>query len=76
MNEYAYAELREKALSAESTAEDRIELFDWMENYDMRAWNGEYFDIDEGLRLYPVYDITEDEDGEILEMTLIDAEIR
>lgn len=73
---YNYAELREKALSADATAEDRIALFKWMEEYDMREWNGECFDIDDGKDLYPVYDITYDEDGEIVDCELIDAEIR
>lgn len=73
---YNYAELREKALASGATAEDRINLFYWMERYNMRAWNGECFDIDEGLSLYPVYNIFYDEDGEIDDLELVDAEIR
>lgn len=71
-----YQELREKALSGSATAEDRVELFRWMEQNDTRDWNGECFNIDDGLCLYPVYDITYDEDGEIEEVELVDAEIR
>lgn len=73
---YTYAELRKKALAADATAQDRLALYTWMEDKCMRCWNGECFDIDEGLNLYPVYDITYDEDGEIEEVRLVDAEIR
>lgn len=74
---YEYAELREKALSSTSTAEDRLALFNWMQDYALSYWNGEYFDIDEGLRLYPVYNILEEtEEGDIIDLELVDAEIR
>lgn len=75
-NEYSYNEVREAALSKTATAEDRIALYEWMENYAMREWNGEYFDIDNGLQLFPVYEEKLDEDGEIEELILVDAEIR
>ena len=71
-----YDELRAKAVAADATAEDRISFYNWMEDQCMCCWNGECFDIDEGLNLYPVYDITYDEDGEIEEVRLVDAEIR
>ena len=29
--------------------------WEWMEQYGMNDWNGECFDIDNGLSLYPVY---------------------
>lgn len=74
---YEYAELREKALSSTSTAEDRLALYNWMENYAMSEWNGECFDIDDGLSLYPVYNILEEtEEGDIIDLELVDAEIR
>jgi hypothetical protein len=67
---YDYKELREKALNENATVEDRVALYEWLEQYDMRSWNGECFDIGEGLSLYPVYNITDDE------VELIDAEIK
>ena len=82
MNSYSFAELLEKARSSDSTAEDRLNLFHWMECYDRRSWNGECYDISPsgipsgsyGYSLYPVYDEIEDEDGEI-EYVLIDARL-
>ena len=73
---YEYTELREKALSAEATTEDRLALYNWMEQYAMSEWNGECFNIDDGLSLYPVYNITYDDNDEIDEIELIEAEIR
>lgn len=73
---YTYQQLREKALSENATAEDRIRLFSWFEHESMRDWNGEYFDMDDGLRLYPVYDVITDESGDYESVQLVDAEIR
>ena len=72
---FTYQELRAAAISNSATAEDRLRLYRWFENYDMGDWNGEYFDMDDGLRLFPVYEEIEDEDGEI-EYKLVDADIR
>ena len=71
-----YTELREKALNTNATAEDRLELFFWMEQNAMMCWNGECFDIDNGLRLFPIHDFEYDEYGEIEEVKVIDAEIK
>lgn len=68
---YEYNELRKKAIAPSSTKEERLALYHWMENYAMTEWNGEYFDIDEGYRLYPVW--AEDEEGEL---DIVDAEVR
>ena len=68
---YNYKELREKATAQNATAGDRLNLFFWFEAYGGSYWNGEFYDMDDGWRLYPVYE--EDEDGEL---ELIDAEIR
>lgn len=73
---YTYQELREAAMSDTATADDRIRLYNWFENDDMADWNGEYFDLDDGLRLYPVYEYEYDDDGEIESVKLVDAEIR
>ena len=73
---YNYDELRAAAISETATKEDRLALFNWFEQNDMGDWNGEYFDMDDGLRLYPVHEFTYDDDGEIEEVLLVDAEIR
>ena len=73
---YTYQELRAAAMSDTATAEDRIRLYNWFDRKDMADWNGEYFDMDEGLRLYPVYDFEYGEDGEIESVKLVDAKIR
>lgn len=61
MSRYDYEELRAAAVE-NPTFENMEALADWLENYNMSSWNGEYFDIDDGLRLYPIYG-AEDEDG-------------
>jgi hypothetical protein len=68
-----YQILRINAVGSFSTTEDRLALYEWMENNDMRDWNGECFDIDDGLSLYPVYDEKALEDDEVV---IIDAEVR
>ena len=73
---YTYQELREAAMSDTATAEDRIRLYNWFEREDGADWNGEYYDLDDGLRLYPVYEYEYDDDGEIESAKLVDAVIR
>ena len=68
---YDYKELRTKAISSNSTKEDRIALYDWCCNYMNSGWNGECWDIDDGLGLYPVQ-----QENEYGDFELIDAEIR
>lgn len=73
---YTYQELRAAAMRENATAEDRLRLYYWFEREDMADWNGECFDMDEGLGLYPVYEDVYDEDGEIETVNLVDAEIK
>ena len=61
MTRYDYQELRAAAIE-NPTFENLEALADWLRNYDTKSWNGEFWDIDNGLRLYPVYG-DEDEDG-------------
>lgn len=61
MTRYDYQELRAKAIE-NPTFENLEALADWLSNYDMNSWNGEFWDIDDGQRLYPVYG-DEDENG-------------
>ena len=51
---YDYEELRAAAVSPDATQIDINTLGEWFQTYDMNSWNGEYFDMDDGLRLYPV----------------------
>ena len=82
MNAYSFAELLEKARSSDSTADDRLNLFHWMERYGSSSWNGECYDVSPsdipsgayGYNLYPIYNEIEDEDGGI-EYVLIDARL-
>lgn len=60
MTRYDYQELREKAIN-NPTFENLEALADWLSNYDINSWNGEFWDID-GLRLYPIFG-DEDENG-------------
>ena len=76
ITEYSYKDLLEKATAANSTVEDRLNLLEWFEQYDYNDWNGECFKIDRNRDLYPVYKHEYDEDGEILQSTVVDAEIR
>lgn len=81
-NRYNYHELLAQATKPDSTAEERLELLSWFEQYDNTAWNGEYYDLSYfgnggiGERLYPVYKELFDENGEHYGCELVDAEIR
>ena len=66
----SYQELRTRAISRDTDAEKRLDFFYWMEQNDTADWNGEYFEIDNGLRMYPVYKTRDDE------FELIDVEIK
>lgn len=61
---YKYEELAAAALAPTATQDDLQRLADWFYNYDMRDWNGEYFEIDATHRLYPIYG-EEDVDGNV-----------
>lgn len=55
MARYNYEELRAAATAPNATQEQINALGEWMEQYGMNDWNGEYYDIGNGLNLYPVY---------------------
>lgn len=62
MSRYDYAELREAAIKFNATTEEVNALGEWFERYGRDSWNGEYFDADDGYRLFPVYkEVDEDE---------------
>lgn len=58
---YSYEELRAAAVSPNATQIDIDTLGAWFDCYGMDSWNGEYFDADNGLRLFPVCEEDEDE---------------
>ena len=57
---YDYAELRTAALSG--GAVEINALGEWFEQHGSSYWNGEYYDADDGLRLFPVYEWDEETD--------------
>lgn len=59
MTYYDYKELRNAAITG--TQKDVNRLGRWFERYGILYWNGECYDADEGLTLWPVYGETEDE---------------
>lgn len=59
---YDYETLRAAAIRPGATAEDLRELGEWFERYGMVYWNGEYWDADAGLRLYPIIEWDEELD--------------
>lgn len=62
MKMYDYEVLKNKATDFNATQEDINALGEWFENYGMDFWNGEYFDADDGKRLFPIYkEAAEDE---------------
>ena len=73
---YAYAELRAAAVRCNATIADRMMLLKFMWHYSSdSSWNGEYYDIDDGKRLYPIDEPVAYDDGEPFEWEPYDAEI-
>ena len=67
MNRYSYEELRAAATADGATEQDVNALGEWFERYGQTCWNGEYYDADDGLRLFPVVAWDDEEDqGEIV----------
>lgn len=66
-----YPILLKKATKRNATRDDRLDLLAWFETYGDRYWNGEYYELEDGKKLYPVYRVIDDETFE-----LIDAEVR
>lgn len=63
MTIYDYQELKEKALSTDSTQADINNLGEWFELYGDKYWNGEYYSVDDN-RLYPIYKRIDDDELE------------
>lgn len=57
---YDYYELWADAIAGDQNAID--ELGEWFSQHGDRYWNGEYYEAEDGTRLYPVYkEVGEDE---------------
>lgn len=63
MTIYDYQELKEKALSTDTTQADINNLGEWFEQYGNKYWNGEYYSVDNN-RLYPIYQRIDDDELE------------
>lgn len=66
VSKYNYEELRAAAVSPNATQIDIDTLGEWFDCYGMDSWNGEYFDADNGLRLFPIYEEDEDENFTVI----------
>ena len=65
-NYYDYKDLRAAAVKPGATQEDINALGEWFHLNGSDFWNGESYDADNGLRLYPVYQPIDDDDSEII----------
>lgn len=72
LKRYSYKELRAAAVAAGASQDAIDALGEWMTSFGNSYWNGECFDIDDGLGLWPVYG-EPNEDGDV---ELIRYEIR
>ena len=59
---YFYEELRAAAVAPGATKADLDALGRWFEQFGMDCWNGECWDADGGLRLYPIVEWDEELD--------------
>lgn len=76
MSIYDYKELKERALSPSATQEDINALGEWFERYGDRYWNGEVYDIENGISIRPIsapYEI--DDDGEAISWETVGYEL-
>ena len=62
---YDYEELKNKALSTDATQDDINALGEWFEQYGDRYWNGEYFSVENGIRLYRIEKEVDEDEFEI-----------
>lgn len=60
---YDYNELKTRAINGDKNAVN--ELGEWFRNYGDMYWNGEYYDADDGFRLYPIYEKADEDEFEL-----------
>lgn len=54
-DEYRYEEIANEAI-ADPTDENLERLWNWFEAFGQeRYWNGESYEVKDGIRLYPIY---------------------
>lgn len=64
---YSYKDLRAAAMGSSATQEDIDLLGEWFTTFGNDYWNGEYFDADDGVQVWPVYgEPNEDGDFELI----------
>lgn len=71
MTRYDYRELREKALAPDATFEAKANLAFWFDNYDPYEFNGESYDLGDGIAMRPVYGEPDEND----DCQIVDYEI-
>ena len=74
LTRYDFEELKQKALNG--GAKEINALGEWFERYGVQCFNGEFYDVDNKYRLYPLYEMELDENGEILQGEAIGYELR
>lgn len=70
-----YEELLKKAKRVNATAEDRLNLCEWINRYDSSSWTGYEYFLSEGEYLRPIYiGVGEpDKDGDYAQYEYVDA---
>jgi hypothetical protein len=59
---YNYDNLRERAVKHDATQKDINALGEWFSRYGDAYWNGEYYDADNGVRLFPIFAYDEEDE--------------
>lgn len=75
---YNYAEISAAAIT-DPTDENLADLAAWFEEYgEGTGWNGESWDVGDGLRLYPVHmpDEIDEESGEVVQWKVSGYELK
>lgn len=65
MGYYDYEDLRATATAPNATQADIDALGAWFQAHGQRYWNGAYYDADDGIRVFPVYQKVGPDDYEI-----------
>lgn len=61
MGYYDYQELRVAAIAPNANQDDINALGEWFSTYGTDSWNGEFYDCDDGIRLFPIYHEVDDD---------------
>ena len=70
-NYYDYKKLLRKALSAKATQKDINTLGMWFNSFGLDFWNGEYFDMENGKKLCPVFVETGTGDFDVIKFEIV-----